>query len=160
MTTLTHLVGPVDTARLGRCLRASDDPDIQVAALLYTTWGVQTSPHVGWNRCPRPPLRLPVNPLNDTVRIPPRLHAEETVLLAAYRAFDSAEGGRMILTWFPCAHCAALIIEAGVESLVAQRFDPNHSKWGESWCIAQEILEDAGVRLIYYDHHGLQDGRS
>jgi hypothetical protein len=60
-------------------------------------------------------------------------------------------GAKMYLPWFPCVDCARAIVQAGIVELVAIRPDTNDPQWGKDFIIAQELLDEAGVRVRYLE---------
>jgi dCMP deaminase len=53
--------------------------------------------------------------------------------------------------WFPCADCARAIIQSGIKNVVCYKPDYTIPKWGESFKIAHEMLDEAGIELVFVD---------
>lgn len=62
----------------------------------------------------------------------------------------STDGCTMVLPWFPCAHCARAISQAGIKRVVAPYPDVTDSVWGAEFKTALRILEKTGVRFDHF----------
>ena len=74
-------------------------------------------------------------------------HAERNALYNAANAGIRTNGLAMAAIWAACADCARAIIQTGITMLI--RYDlssPSH--WAESNQAADEMLNEAGVRII------------
>ena len=70
-------------------------------------------------------------------------HAEVNAVL---NAVVQPASGVLYATAFPCAACAQVIIQAGIDEVVAPPPEVGRvSKWEESWQWARVILAEAGV---------------
>jgi dCMP deaminase len=78
-------------------------------------------------------------------------HAERNAIYTAARTGVALQGCRMYLPWFPCMDCARAIVQAGISELVAIKPDPEDPKWGSDFIAAQELLDEAGVRIRWYE---------
>jgi dCMP deaminase len=79
-------------------------------------------------------------------------HAERNAIYNAAREGVSLSGCTMFLPWFPCADCARGIIQSGISTLVCgQRPDMNDPKWGDGFSVVGEMLNEAGLTLIFCD---------
>ena len=80
-------------------------------------------------------------------------HAERNAFFSAARDGISTRGLVLISPWFPCVECARGIIQSGIVEVVVhkQACDRIHETWKESLQIAKNMLEEAGVRIVYYD---------
>jgi dCMP deaminase len=82
---------------------------------------------------------------DQTRKLPRMIHAEMNAVLNATR---SVHGAAMFTTLTPCAECAKLIIQAGVEAIYRQPHpEHRHAKWAESFAIADQIFAEAGLRV-------------
>jgi len=77
-------------------------------------------------------------------------HAERNAIYNAARRGIQTEGTTMYLQWFPCADCARAIIQSGISLVVAERPNLSDPRWGASFRISKEMLEEAGVGLRLY----------
>ena len=77
-------------------------------------------------------------------------HAEENCVAQAARIGVSVKGCTILLTsLFPCATCARLIIQSGIKRVLAPS-TPDNSRWDEQAKVALEMLNEAGVEVMYY----------
>ena len=71
------------------------------------------------------------------------IHAEKNAILFARRDLT---GTTLYVTHFPCAQCAALIVQAGIKEVVTYPPEPSfHERWRDDIEEAQRIFRDAGV---------------
>jgi len=77
-------------------------------------------------------------------------HAERNAIYKAAREGVSTNGCKMYVNYFPCVECSRAIIQAGIKEVIAPKPDLEHHKWGESWRIAIEMLEECGVNINFY----------
>lgn len=68
------------------------------------------------------------------------VHAEANAILNAART----EGCTLYATFFPCPHCAALIIQAGIRHVVALP-SPSDERYRERRALSEQMLKEAGV---------------
>ncbi len=71
-------------------------------------------------------------------------HAEENAIANAARVGTPLDGCTAIVTKYPCAPCARMLVNAGIRYLLAPGFD-SHGDWGASNVEAKHILHEAGV---------------
>jgi len=127
----------------------SKDPRTKVGAVIL-------GPHfeirsTGWNGFPRH-----VNDTQDRwdtreIKYKYVCHAEANAITNAARMGTSLEGCTLLVTeLFPCQECAKLIIQSGITHLYVPDIDPDPT-WEESFRVAAEMFEEAGVRLRFYD---------
>lgn len=76
-------------------------------------------------------------------------HAEANAIHTAARLGVSVKGSTMYVKWFPCETCTRAIIQSGISKLVCCEPDFNDKRWGESFKIAYEMLNECGVELKY-----------
>jgi deoxycytidylate deaminase len=56
----------------------------------------------------------------------------------------------MYCTWFPCAGCARMIVNAGIKKIICgERPDLNNEKFGKEFKIVLEMLHEADVDIEY-----------
>lgn len=137
----------VDIAHLRMALEASRlsrDPSTKVGAVVVDSKGVVVS--TGRNGFPQRIEDTHERWHDREQKLEFVIHAEENALLFAGRA---AYGGTVYITHPPCKHCALLLIQAGIERVVA--IDPPEdlkARWGIHR--AQEVLGEAGVAVKLY----------
>lgn len=90
--------------------------------------------------CPREQKRVPSGTGWELCR---GLHAEMNAILQAAAHGVSVKGSVIYSTAFPCSLCAKMIINAGIERVVALGEYPD--------AMAKEMLGEAGVRLEMFD---------
>lgn len=78
------------------------------------------------------------------------LHAEENAIINAARNGVNIYDATMYVNWFPCSKCAGMIINAGIKRIVCSvKPDLNCSRFGKSFKIALEKLNECGVQINY-----------
>jgi len=78
------------------------------------------------------------------------LYAEINAIVNATRNGVSLKNSTIYCTFFPCNECAKAIINSGIKKLISYEPDFLHSRWGESFRISHEMLEECGIEIIYY----------
>jgi dCMP deaminase len=80
-------------------------------------------------------------------------HGERNAIYNAARIGVSTKGTTMYLSCgIPCADCARGIINAGIVRIFCERNDSTKGEhWGESQERSWEMLEEAGVKICFYD---------
>lgn len=74
------------------------------------------------------------------------LHAEENAIAFAQRRLD---GCSIYITMMPpCSHCAALIIQSGIEKVFVPQ-NPIPERWKESVALTKQMFSEAGVELHF-----------
>ncbi len=76
-------------------------------------------------------------------------HAEENCVCNAASKGVATVGCRMYITWYPCAPCARMIIQAGIVELIGLEPDWNHHTYAEDFAIVKEMLAEAGVKVRF-----------
>jgi len=79
-------------------------------------------------------------------------HAERNAAYNAARTGTRLQGGVMYTSLFPCEDCARAIIQCGIAELVSIRpgDSDTDTRWAESFVIASEMLQEAGVTVRFY----------
>lgn len=78
-------------------------------------------------------------------------HAERNAIFNAAKNGVRLKDSVMYIMWFPCADCARGIIQSGIKKVVCYKPDYTIPKWGESFKIAHEMLDEAGIELVFVD---------
>jgi dCMP deaminase len=84
-------------------------------------------------------------------------HAERNAIYVAARSGIPLEGCRMYLSWFPCVDCARAIVQVGLSELIAIEPAWTTPPWGEQFVLAQELLEEGGVRVRFVHYADASD---
>lgn len=87
--------------------------------------------------CLRKELGVPSGEKHELCRA---LHAEQNAIIQAATLGQSVEGGTIYITHQPCAICAKMIINAGIQRIVVREGYPDE--------LAVEILREAGLRIV------------
>lgn len=82
------------------------------------------------------------------------LHAEENALFFVTR---SVEGATAYITHFPCASCAAKLIQSKITAVVCLTDEAFDSRWQESTSYSRDILLEAGISLTTISTQSLKD---
>lgn len=77
------------------------------------------------------------------------LHSEENAIL---HCRDLSLDGYTIYVWPlpPCCHCASVIAQSGISRVVCSAPEEG-SRWQGSTDVGRELLEDAGVEVVWMD---------
>jgi dCMP deaminase len=81
-------------------------------------------------------------------------HAERNVIYKAAKLGVIINGATMYMPWFPCADCARAIIQAGILRLVSSGMIRDlecNQVWNESQAVAEEMLTEAEVEVIFLE---------
>lgn len=76
-------------------------------------------------------------------------HAEANAIYNAARLGAKTTGTTLYASWFPCSSCAVAIIQAGIANVIAPQPDFEHVKWGKSFQVSHDLLEECGVTIRY-----------
>ena len=78
------------------------------------------------------------------------VHAEENAIISCARIGVSTQDAVMYCTWFPCAGCARMLVNAGIKKIVCgQEPDLSNEKFGAEFKIVLEMLHEADVDIEY-----------
>lgn len=124
----------------------SKDPDRKVGAVLVTPGRRQQSP--GYNGFPPGMPDLQHHLADRAFKRANMVHAEDNCLR---QAPFKALGCTMYITRFPCDVCAAKLVKAGVRRVVAPRPEFGHPRWGDSWRLAYDLLDDASIDVSFHE---------
>ena len=86
--------------------------------------------------CLRQQLNVPSGQRHELCRA---LHAEQNAIIQAAAMGHGIEGGTIYITHQPCAICAKMIINAGIQRIVIREGYPDE--------LAASILEEAGLTI-------------
>ena len=130
------------TARRSTCLRRQVGAVIVQDKHIIAT-GYNGAPrgiaHCGEREggCMREELGVPSGEKHELCRA---LHAEQNAIIQAATLGQSVEGATIYITHQPCAICAKMIINAGIERIVVREGYPD--------ALAVDILKEAGLRIV------------
>jgi dCMP deaminase len=77
------------------------------------------------------------------------IHAEMNMICNAARSGVKIENSICVVTMFPCAECCKGLIQSGINTIICEEPDLSNERWGESFKISLEMLNEAGVKLMY-----------
>lgn len=78
-------------------------------------------------------------------------HAEMNAIANACRHGTPLENAIAVVTMFPCASCAKLMIQAGIKLIVTRTPDFKCPRWGTEFKYSFEMLNESGVELMYIE---------
>lgn len=83
------------------------------------------------------------------------VHAEANAILNAAKNGAKTQSCTAYVTFPPCSQCAAALIQAGVTMVICP--DPANApeRWRASFKLANEMLYQSGVKLLYYSENDL-----
>jgi dCMP deaminase len=78
-------------------------------------------------------------------------HAEANGICNASRHGTPLEDSIAIVTMFPCATCAKMLIQCGIKELITVKPNFEDPRWGEEFVYSNEMLTEANVTLQFVD---------
>lgn len=122
----------------------SKDPSTKVGAVIVDEKNRVIS--IGYNGVPRG-VNEPVSGDREQ-KLLRTIHAEENALAFAYR---DIEGCKMYVSFPPCAHCTAQIIQRGIKEVIYRSDAPGIAEFLNRWAgnlqEAGAMFEEAGIVL-------------
>lgn len=121
----------------------SKDPSTKVGAAIFRLDNTPIS--FGYNGLPRGVSDSDERLQNREVKYKLTVHAEANAILNAAKSGASLSGSVIAVTHPPCPNCAAMIIQAGISTVLVpevkdfERWDPE---------LSFTILKEAGVNVI------------
>jgi dCMP deaminase len=87
---------------------------------------------------------------NREYKLAVTVHAEANAILNAAKNGAKTQSCTAYVTFPPCSQCAAALIQAGVSKVICP--DPANApeRWRASFKLANEMLYQSGVKLLYY----------
>ncbi len=120
----------------------SKDPSTKVGCVLVRDKKVLST---GYNGLPKN-LSDDLNILNDREKkYELTVHAEVNAVTTAALHGISTEGATAYVTFNPCSRCAAVLINAGIDSVISNGGSIIPTRWLENFILASRILAEAGV---------------
>ena len=100
---------------------------------------------MGYNGFPRL-IEDDLNRLIDReVKYEMTVHAEQNAVITAALHGISTAGSTAYVTFSPCSRCAAVLINAGISTVVVSAADVIPDRWLENFRLAAELLNEAGI---------------
>ena len=121
----------------------SKDPSTKVGSVIVDKYKRIVS--TGYNGLPKDIKDTKERYENRDIKYKIILHAEENAL--AYAKRDLTDCTLYVSGLPPCAHCASLIISAGIKKVVFKKQEIPE-RWIESTKLSKTILEEAEIKLI------------
>lgn len=121
----------------------SKDPSTKVGSVIVDKYKRIVS--TGYNGLPKDIEDTKERYENRDIKYKIILHAEENAL--AYAKRDLVDCTLYVSGLPPCAHCASLIISAGIKQVVFKKQEIPE-RWIESIKLSKTILEEAEIKLI------------
>jgi dCMP deaminase len=92
---------------------------------------------------------------NREYKLAVTVHAEANAILNAAKNGAKTQSCTAYVTFPPCSQCAAALIQAGVSKVICP--DPANApeRWRASFKLANEMLYQSGVKLLYYSEGDL-----
>jgi dCMP deaminase len=127
----------------------SKDPSTKVCALIIAPDSFQELSS-GYNGMPRGINDYNMDRWNRPAKYMWVEHAERNAIYNASRRGTPIENAIMIVNKFPCADCSRAIIQCGIKAVITYK-PVDDPKWNKSWEIAQEMLGEAKINVIYIE---------
>lgn len=83
------------------------------------------------------------------------VHAEANAILNAAKNGAKTQSCTAYVTFPPCSQCAAALIQAGVSKVICPDPAKAPERWRASFKLANEMLYQSGVKLLYYSETDL-----
>ncbi len=131
-------------------MRTSDDPDRQVAALLFSDVGKFIGSAA--NGFVTPPSAEDKNRSNRNQgqKYFWIEHAERRAIFSALKSGVQLDGATIVVSLFPCADCARAIVQSGIKSVIAPQIAPSESRHFETMTAAREIFSASKIEVLYF----------
>lgn len=128
----------------------SKDPNTKVGALFLAPNSLQILTF-GFNGFPRKVDETKIERWERPQKYMYISHAEANCIANACRHGTPLENSIAIVTMFPCATCAKLMIQSGISKLVTTKPNLECPKWGQEFTYSLEMLNESGVTLMYVE---------
>ena len=120
----------------------SKDPSTKVGCVLVKDRKIIS---MGYNGFPRL-IEDDLNRLIDReVKYEMTVHAEQNAVITAALHGISTAGSTAYVTFSPCSRCAAVLINAGISTVVVSAAEDIPSRWLKNFQLAAELLNEAGI---------------
>lgn len=130
----------------------SKDPRTRIGAILVRR-GDNDLCASGFNGFPRGVKDLETRYLDRDFKHQAICHAEFNSIVNAARKGVSTLGSILYTQAPVCNECAKIVIQAGIVEIVYHKQFPEMEtqKWGESARLGQQFLDEAGVKVRFFD---------
>lgn len=120
----------------------SKDPSTKVGAVITDEKNRVVS--IGYNGLPQGVEDTDERLNNRELKYKLIVHGERNAILFAGRSVE----GCTLYTWpfMPCATCAGMVIQAGIQRVVAPYSD--NPRWQEDFKLTEQLFSEAGVMLV------------
>jgi dCMP deaminase len=88
------------------------------------------------------------------------VHAEANAIINAAKNGAITKNCDAYVTFPPCSQCAAALIQAGVSKVICPDPADAPERWRASFKLANEMLYQSGVKLLYYSESELCQSRN
>ena len=120
----------------------SKDPSTKVGCVLVKDRKIIS---MGYNGFPRL-IEDDLNRLIDReVKYEMTVHAEQNAVITAALHGISTAGATAYVTFHPCSRCAAVLINAGISTVVISAHDIAPDRWLDNFRLAAQLLNEAGI---------------
>tara|TARA_R100000406_G_scaffold81617_1_gene63446 strand:- start:104 stop:580 length:477 start_codon:yes stop_codon:yes gene_type:complete len=120
----------------------SKDPSTKVGCVLVKDRKIIS---MGYNGFPRL-IEDDLNRLIDReVKYEMTVHAEQNAVITAALHGISTAGATAYVTFHPCSRCAAVLINAGINTVVISAHDIAPDRWLDNFRLAAQLLNEAGI---------------
>lgn len=120
----------------------SKDPSTKVGCLLVKDKKVVS---LGYNGLPTGVEDSLERLQNRDLKYEMTVHAEVNAVTTAALHGVSTDGCTAYVTFHPCSRCAAVLINAGIATVVVSAHDINCDRWLDSFRLASSLLNEAGI---------------
>jgi dCMP deaminase len=140
--------GAIDAVMMGRAVflaEMSKDPSTKVGCIIARD-NRQISE--GYNGFPEGVYDCPDKLGDRTRKLLSMCHAEVNAVAWAARNGIALAGATAYITHPPCGTCAALLIQAGVKTVIHRAGATLKPEWAASAAQARQMLSEAGIPVI------------
>jgi deoxycytidylate deaminase len=92
---------------------------------------------------------------NRDYKLAVTVHAEANAIMNAAKNGAKTQSCTAYVTFHPCSQCAASLIQAGVATVICPDPATAPERWRASFKLANDMLYEAGVKLLYYSEADL-----
>jgi len=120
----------------------SKDPSTKVGCVLVKDRKIISMGYNGFSRLIEDDL---IRLKDRDIKYEMTVHAEQNAVITAALHGISTAGSTAYVTFHPCSRCAAVLINAGISTVVVSAADVSPDRWLESFRLAAELLNEAGI---------------
>lgn len=130
----------------------SHDPGTKVGCVLVSDKRILS---VGFNGFPKGLSDSIELYENRDYKLAVTVHAEANAIMNAAKNGAQTDSCTAYVTFPPCSQCAAALIQAGVSKVICPNPENAPERWRASFKLANEMLHEAGVKILYHDEENL-----